>query len=376
VAGARRGAPSALGEARLRPRLGALAEAGTLVDPSVAAEALPESPYGAIEPPAYAGRLEDRFWLWKGYHVRYQFRPAAGGASSKGVALCIHGFGGNAEHWRKNSADMAEAGFDVYAVDLLGYGFSSKPDPRITAPLRIDPSMPERFYNILMWAEQMGSFLKEVAGIQPSEGGEAGAVVITNSVGSSVGLQLAIDFPEYVKAATILNPSLRMLHVDNQMPWEKPFVPAVQWVLRETDLGDIFFGGVATPNTVQNILKVIYPYNPDAVDDELVDCILKPGLSSPNATRVFMDFISYSAGPLIQDQLAQLGPENGRAPVWIGWGTQDPWEPEPQGKKLYSGLPAVKRFQSLQGLGHCPMDEAPAVVNPFLVEFLEAHSWA
>ena len=38
-----------------------------------------------------------------------------------------------------------------------------------------------------------------------------------------------------LQAATILNPSLRMLHVDNQMPWEKPFVPAVQWVLRETE---------------------------------------------------------------------------------------------------------------------------------------------
>ncbi|CAE8666011.1 unnamed protein product, partial [Polarella glacialis] len=104
--------------------------------------------------------------------------------------LLIHGFGGNAEHWRKNGPELAAAGYEVYAVDLLGYGFSSKPDPRSTTPLRVDPSMPERFYNIPMWSEQMGSFLREVCGVKEESAGGQGAMVITNSVGSSVGLEL------------------------------------------------------------------------------------------------------------------------------------------------------------------------------------------
>lgn len=33
--------------------------------------------------------------------------------------VLIHGFGGNADHWRKNMATLAETG-PVYAIDLLG----------------------------------------------------------------------------------------------------------------------------------------------------------------------------------------------------------------------------------------------------------------
>jgi hypothetical protein len=46
---------------------------------------------------------------------------------------------------------------------------------------------------------------------------------------------------------------------------------------RETPLGTAFFGSVATPRTVKNILCQAYA-NDAAVTDELVDAILKPGL--------------------------------------------------------------------------------------------------
>lgn len=46
---------------------------------------------------------------------------------------------------------------------------------------------------------------------------------------------------------------------------------------RDTPLGAAFFGSVATPTTVKNILHQAYA-NSDAVTDDLVDCILKPGL--------------------------------------------------------------------------------------------------
>lgn len=328
--------------------------------------------YGAVEPPSYVGRQPDRFWTWQGYRVRYQHHVARGQA--RGTVLLIHGFGGNAEHWRKNAPVLSAEGYDVYAVDLLGYGFSAKPDPRITAPLRVDPTMPQRFYNIPMWAAQCHAFLREVCDAQPISklDQKSGAFVITNSVGGSVGLQLALEAPDLVRAVALLDPSIRMLHASKQMPWERPFVPIIQWALRETQLGEFFYNIVATPSTVQSILRVIYPANPEAVDEELVDCILKPGLSSANATRVFMDFISYSAGPLPEEQLEQLGRSSNNPRVWIGWGSKDPWEPIDKGRQLYADLAAVTRFQELPGLGHCPMDESPKVVNPFLLEFLEA----
>ena len=90
--------------------------------------------------------------------------------------------------------------------------------------------------------------------------------------------------------------SLRMLHTTKQPPVARPLVSAVQAVLRETAVGELFFSAVAKPETVSKILKEAYG-DPAAVDGELVAAILGPGLE-PGAARVFLDFISMSGGPL------------------------------------------------------------------------------
>ena len=105
------------------------------------------------------------------------------------------------------------------------------------------------------------------------------------------------------------------------------------------------------------------------VTDELIDVILKPGLE-PGALPVFLDFISYSGGPLPEELLPQLSD----TPVYIGWGEKDPWEPVELGC-AYGDFPVVREFVRLPGLGHCPQDEGPEVVNPFvcrMVDTLEA----
>ena len=90
-------------------------------------------------------------------------------------------------------------------------------------------------------------------------------------------LWAAVDGPDNVRGVVLINPSLRGLHVKKQPAPIKPFVKALQKVLRTTDIGQKFFGNVAQAKTVKNILKEAYG-NPDAVTDELVDVILKPGL--------------------------------------------------------------------------------------------------
>lgn len=95
--------------------------------------------------------------------------------------------------------------------------------------------------------------------------------------------------------------SLRMLHITKQPEWQRPLVAALQRTLRETALGPWFFSLIATPEAVRSVLRQCYA-NPAAVTDELVDIILRPGLE-PGAAQVFLDFISYSSGPLPEQQL-------------------------------------------------------------------------
>lgn len=306
------------------------------------------------------------YWYWQGYRIRYQaFGPEEGD-----VVLFLHGFGASSDHWRQNVQAAAAAGLRTLALDLLGYGLSDKPDPRQTKPLVIDSSDPGRFYSIPMWAAQAADFLREVAYIGKNA---TPAFVVSNSVGGLISLQLAVDYPELIKASMLLNPSLRKKHESKQKWFEKPLVPGLQWTLRETSVGEWFYNALAQPLSVATILRSIYPTYPERVDEELVDLILQPGLES-GACQVFLDFISYSAGPLVEDLLPKLGRAQRRAPVWILWGAEDPWEPAAEGQLLYAGQSAVERFQVLEGLGHCPMDEAPHVVNPLISEFVAAYS--
>lgn len=58
-----------------------------------------------------------------------------------------------------------------------------------------------------------------------------------------------------VRGLVLLNISLRMLHITKQEWWKKPFVKAVQTVLRGTNLGQSFFKSVASKKAVKNILQ-------------------------------------------------------------------------------------------------------------------------
>lgn len=74
-------------------------------------------------------------------------------------------------------------------------------------------------------------------------------------------------------------------------------------------------------------------------------------LLQPGAVDVFLDFISYSGGPLPEEQLAAMPPG---VPVSILWGREDPWEPVGQGRELFAGQACVEEFVELPGVGHCP----------------------
>ncbi len=64
------------------------------------------------------------FWNWQGHNIQYT-------VMGKGQPLVlIHGFGASIGHWRKNIPVLADAGYQVFALDLLGFGaLSEAPKP-------------------------------------------------------------------------------------------------------------------------------------------------------------------------------------------------------------------------------------------------------
>ena len=70
----------------------------------------------------------NEYWQWKGQRIRFVSQGVDENVFGPTVLL-VHGLFVNADHFRKQMNDLANNGFRVYAIDLLGNGYSSKPYP-------------------------------------------------------------------------------------------------------------------------------------------------------------------------------------------------------------------------------------------------------
>lgn len=285
---------------------------------------------------------EPKTWNWQGHNITYQQAGDTGAA-----VVLVHGFGASWGHWRKNLPVLGES-CRCYAIDLIGFGGSDKPQPGT-----VD-------YTFETWGKQLADFCREVVG--------SPAFLIGNSIGCIVVMQTAVDYPELALGVAALNCSIRLLHDRKRvtLPWYRNYGSMVmQQVLGNRAIGSFFFNQIAKPKVVRNILLQAYR-RPEAVNDELIDILMQPA-QDPGAADVFLAFTRYSQGPLPEDLLPRL-----TCPTVLLWGTEDPWEPVAMGREL-AEIPTVDEFIPLEGLGHCPQDEAPEVVNPILLDWIEQH---
>lgn len=294
----------------------------------------------AMTLPQTETRATANTWMWRGFPIKYQTQGTKGEA-----IVLIHGFGASSGHWRQNIPVLAQH-FRVYAIDLLGFGGSAKPAPG-----------GEVSYTFETWGRQIVDFCQEIV--------KSPAYLIGNSIGCIVALQAAADAPEMAKGVGLLNCSLRLLHDRKRLtlPWHKRFgAPLVQQILKSKWLGYLFFRQLAKPDVVRKILLQAYQ-NPEAVNDELIEIIMTPAADA-GAADVFLAFTGYSQGPLAEDLLEAIA-----CPVIILWGTKDPWEPIELGRE-FAKFPNVEQFIPLEGVGHCPQDEAPELVNAALLDWI------
>jgi len=101
------------------------------------------------------------------------------------LIVLVHGLGEHLGYWSENFGPLVAQGFRVVAVDLPGFGRSSKP--------RADYSMAQQ-------AGWLAAFLSAVAPETP-------AVVVGHSMGGQVSLRLALDAPGLVRGLCLVAPA-------------------------------------------------------------------------------------------------------------------------------------------------------------------------
>lgn len=284
------------------------------------------------------------YWQWRGYPIYYV--QAGESQNNRPPLLLVHGFGASTEHWRKNIAELKE-NFSVWAIDLLGFGRSAKPN--------ID-------YSGDLWRDQLDDFITEVI-TQP-------VVLAGNSLGGYTSLCVASQRPNSSAGLILVNPAgpFTETQPDGEGSSKKPNLfkywlnNSIRSVLLQPWGSYLLFQYLRRPRVIRKTLQKVY-WDQSAVTDKLVEDIYLPSCDR-GAPQVFASVFKNSRGEKNDVLLKQL-----KCPLLMLWGEKDPWmDSRVRGAKFRQYYPNLS--EHYLEAGHCPHDEIPNQINLIIKDWV------
>ena len=184
--------------------------------------------------------------------------------------LMVHGIGGGSSlfQYRHNVPFLAQQGYRVYALDLLGFGRSSRPAIRYTQDLH---------------RSQIEAFIEDVI--------QEPTIIVANGLSAAHSIRLAAERPDLVKALVLITPTG---YTELARPQDEARVR--QFNSLSGVLGDILYSVAIADNWQKFFLRDAY-----ASEESLTPEVLKvydQYLKVENAKWVVLSFIT---GNLDQD---------------------------------------------------------------------------
>ncbi len=295
----------------------------------------------ASEPDESALGGDGHFFRWRHGRVFYKMS----GSENPGLPLVfIHGIGAGSSSfmWRKNFDELAKH-FRVYAVDLLGFGFSDKP---ASAPYSAD-----------LYVELISDFLREVSGA-PSN-------VIASSLGAAYAIRVADEHPELINAMVLNGPT------GSEMLYRRPGVAGAAFygLLQSPVLGTSFYNVMASERSIREYARDHLFYDQHRVTDRVVTNLYATS-HQPGAQHAIAAFLSGYLNTDTRSPFSRL-----TQPTVLVWGKQDPTTPLEKGFSLLRLNPHA----ALKVFDHCrmmPEQEHPEKFNSLVRDTLLARSAA
>ncbi len=276
-----------------------------------------------------------QFWQWRQQNVYYV--KAGERRTDRPPLFLIHGFGASTDHWRKNVAGLS-ADFEVWAIDLMGFGRSAKPDWQFSGDV---------------WRDQLHDFITEVIG-QP-------AVLAGNSLGGYAALCVGAQRPESVAGVVLLNsagPFTDIQETTKPDPVRSVMGSVVRSLFQQDWASFLLFQYVRQKFMIRKTLEQVY-LDQTAITDQLVEDIYRPSCDA-GAPKVFASVFRTPQGAKVDVLLNQL-----TAPLLMLWGEADPWiNARDRGAKFRQYHPQLTEYYLRAG--HCPHDEIPDQVNELI----------
>ena len=237
------------------------------------------------------GTAKDQYFLWQlspENEAKIRYQEFGTENTEKTPLLFLHGYGGMIEHWDLNIPEFARE-HKIYAMDLIGFGKSQKPNVR---------------YCLELFASQIETFLllKKLDSV----------IIVGHSMGAASAVYFAHHQPEKVKALVLVNPS--GLFGDTMDGMSNLFFGLVASPL----IGEMLLAAFANPVAVGQSLMPTY-FNQSKVDEKLINQFTTP-LQDKGAQ---FSYLSPSKRPLDfrLDHLPK--PCNYKGPAFLVWGAED-----------------------------------------------------
>jgi pimeloyl-ACP methyl ester carboxylesterase len=295
----------------------------------------------ASEPDESALGGEAHFFRWKHGRVFYK----ASGRDNLGRPLVfIHGVGAGTSSfmWRKNFDELAKD-FRVYALDLLGFGFSDKPAGAS--------------YSADLYVELISDFIREVVGYP--------ANVIASSLGAAYAIRVADEHPELISSMVLNAPT------GSDTLNHRPGMAGAAFygLLQSPVLGTSFYNVMASERSIRDYARANLFYDHHRVTDRLVANLYATS-HQPGAQHAIAAFLS---GYLNTDTRSPFSRLTQR--VVLVWGKQDTTTPVTKGVSLQESNPRA----TLEVFDYCrvmPEQEQPEKFNALVRDTFLARSAA
>ncbi len=242
--------------------------------------------------------------------------------------ILIHGLLSSALEW-KWTLDALAPTHRVWAIDLIGFGYSS----RVIEPC----------YSFKYYAGAVREFL-DAQGVTQ-------ATLVGHSMGGGIALQCALDFPERIARLVLLAPSVYSFRWMNAIRFARhlPYLPRA--VTRF----------ISHPRVNRFALRTALDER--HWDEEMLAARLRCSRVRGSGAAL----LAMSQSPLATSLPREFGEI--AQPTLVIWGDRDPLLPVRYGQALVRELPNAE-LVILQGAGHVLHEEFPDVVNPLISRFL------
>ena len=248
----------------------------------------------------------------------------------KGPAVVfLHGSGSGASgysNFKFNYPALVEAGYRVILPDLLGFGYSDKPQD-IDYPLDLFVDCVKQTLDLI---------------------GLSQYTLVGNSLGGAVALKFALDHPRQVEKLVLMAPG----GLEDQPEYFK--MPGMAMVK------DVFMSPEpVTPARLRELFAKAFVVNPDCIDEQTVNerhaCMQMQNPQVMRAMKV----------PNLTARLSEI-----QCPALALWGINEQIMPETGILKLAKGVKNL-RLITVPNCGHWVMIEHRDLFNRMVLDFLQ-----